>query len=205
MVRSSSSRRSRSGATAASISARTTSRASSATTRRDGSGGGEDRMPEGRGGGEVGATEGRGGAAEGGAALGLDGGGATVLTGGGLLVGGLRNCGLCIGGGSAAKCPFCPFAMICLPRRPAFVQSRYRTIGAPGGQRADRPAARRGMRATDPPATVGSWRSANQGVRRWVPTSLPLHRGAARTASPYDDRYGTGQHVEHSQRWLRRS
>jgi hypothetical protein len=76
-------------------------------------------MPDGRGGCDAGTTEGRvGAAAPGGAALGLDGGGAVFKGGatGGLLAGRVGNWGGCLGGGSTAGCPFCMFAMMCLPR-----------------------------------------------------------------------------------------
>lgn len=77
-------------------------------------------MPDGRGGCEAGTTEGRAGAAAAaGAALGLDGGGAVFKGGGmgGLLAGRVGNSGGCLGGGNTAACPFCAFAMMCLPRR----------------------------------------------------------------------------------------
>jgi hypothetical protein len=96
------------------------SRVSSAPTgREEGSGGGDERMPDGRGGCEAGITEGRASAEAAGAALGLDGGGGADFNGGGtggLLAGRVGNSGGCLGGGNTAACPFCAFAMMCLPR-----------------------------------------------------------------------------------------
>jgi hypothetical protein len=100
----------------------------------EGRGGCDAGASEGRGGCEAGTTEGRVAPAAGGDTLDLADGGPTDFPAGsvgGLLAGGAGNPVLCMGGGSAAGCPFCAFAMIRLPRWTAWRGGATRSLPPP--------------------------------------------------------------------------